>query len=178
MTMCSDLGCKCGSMRMQVRGPHIAVVECLCGDCHIAADQLEKLDGVGSMTNSLGATPYVMHRKDRITITQGQEHLRNHRIRPDATTRRVIASCCNTPMYMEMKDGHWLSIYAKLWPDEARPELEMRTMTGKAPTQDQLPNDVPNLNTHNLSFYWRLFVAWAAMRFRNPEFKVDGDLRI
>jgi hypothetical protein len=116
-----------------------------------------------------------MHRKDRVAISAGQDKLKSHRLSEDAGTRRVIASCCNTPIFMELKGGHWLSIYAALWPDTERPALEMRTMAG---TRDDLPTDVPNLKTHSLGFYVRLFGAWARMGFRNPTIADNGELNV
>ncbi len=52
-----------------------------------------------------------MHRKDRVRILSGAEQLKEYRLSADAGTRRVIATCCNTPVFMEMKGGHWLSLY-------------------------------------------------------------------
>lgn len=169
----SQLSCRCGQVRMTINGPHIATVECLCGSCQAAAQILEALPDAMPILDEKNATPFVMHRKDRITISSGQEKLKAHRLSGGAGTRRVIATCCNTPIFMEMKGGHWLSVYAALWPDNARPVLEMRTMAG---TRGDLPADVPNLKTHSLGFYARLFGAWAKMGFRNPEVADNGEL--
>ncbi|MCK0095216.1 hypothetical protein MWU60_06510 [Yoonia sp. F2084L] len=125
-----------------------------------------------------GATPFVMHRKDRVRFLTGADQLREYRLSSDAGTRRVIASCCNTPVFMEMKGGHWLSLYGQLWPEDALPKLEMRTMTGDLASAEGLPNDVPNLKQHSLSFYARLFGAWVKMGFRNPKIVVGGDLHV
>ena len=160
---------------MTVDGPHIATVECLCTSCQVAGRTLKALPGAAPILDHKDATPYVMHRKDRVSITAGQDKLKAYRISEDAGTRRVIATCCNTPIFMEMKGGHWLSIYAALWPDADRPAIEMRTMTG---ARDDLPNDVPNLKTHSLAFYGRLFGAWARMGFRNPQIADNGELHV
>ena len=171
-----DLSCKCGHVTLAVLGTHIAVVECLCNSCRAAAARLEKLEGLAPMTDALGATPFVMHRKDRIEIKTGHDQLRSFQLKEDAGTRRVIATCCNTPIYMEMKGAHWLSVYGALWPEGTRPPLEMRTMTGDSPRRADLPSDVPNLKTHNAGFYLRLLTAWARMGFRNPTFEVKGNI--
>ncbi len=169
----ANLSCRCGEVKLTVEGPHIASVECLCSSCQTAAQTLEALPGAAPVLDNKGATPFVMHRKDRIAIVAGQDNLKAHRLSDDAGTRRVVATCCNTPVFMELKDGHWLSLYAALWPEADRPAIEMRTMTG---TRKDLPTDVPNLKTHSLAFYGRLFGAWARMGFRNPQIADNGEL--
>jgi hypothetical protein len=101
--------------------------------------------------------------------------MKSHRLSDCAGTRRVVAVCCNTPVFMELKGGHWLSLYAALWPEVDRPAVEMRTMVG---ARDDLPSDVPNLKTHSVAFYGRLFGAWAKMGFRNPRIVDNGELRV
>jgi hypothetical protein len=74
-------------------------------------------------------------------------------------------------MFLEFTKGHWLSIYGGLWPETSLATLEIRTMTGDRPDGVELPDDVPNLKTHSISFFARLIRAWVAMGFRTP--KVD-----
>ena len=118
------------------------------------------------------ATPCAEYRKDRVRIVSGPEYLAEFRLQPGSASRRVIATCCNTPMFLEMKGAHWLSLYLHLWPAEVRPKAELRTMTGDLPDVSGLPQDIPNLRTHSVSFYARLLAAWIAMGFRNPKFDV------
>ena len=172
------LACNCGHVALEVDGPHIATVECLCDSCRKAAGILEGLPDAPRIIDEKGATPFVMHRKDRVRILTGLELLKGHRLSPDAGTRRVVATCCNTPVFMELKGGHWLSLYGQIWPKGALPKLEMRTMTGDLDDPSSLPNDVPNLKQHSMSFYARLFGAWARMGFRNPKIVVNGDLNV
>ncbi|MGX9849327.1 hypothetical protein [Limimaricola sp. ASW11-118] len=160
-------------MRLTVEGPHIASVECLCISCQKAARVLEALPGAEPILDVKGATPFVLHRKDCVAIVAGQEKLMSHRLTDGAGTRRVAASCCNTPVFLEMKGGHWLSLYAALWPKADRPVVELRTMIGE---RDDLPRDLPNLKTHSIGFYGRLFGAWVRMGFRNPRFPDSGEL--
>lgn len=171
----SQLACRCGEVQLTLDGPHIAAVECLCGSCQAAAQTLEALPGAVSILDEKGATPFVMHRKDRLVVSAGHDKLKSYRISHDAGTRRVVASCCNTPIFMELKGGHWLSIYGALWPADQRPALEMRTMVG---AREDLPKDVPNLKTHSLRFYGRLFGAWVKMGFRNPKVEDNGELHV
>ncbi|MFI0846258.1 GFA family protein [Mesorhizobium sp. IMUNJ 23232] len=178
MTKQTSLTCKCGQFTMQVEGPHIASVECLCNSCRKAGAVLNTLPGAAAVVDEKGATPFVMHRKDRVRILSGAEHLREYRLSAGAGTRRVIATCCNTPVFLELKGGHWLSLYGQLWTDGDRPRLEMRTMTGDLEQPANLPDDVPNLKQQSLSFYGRLFAAWVRMGFRSPKIVVNGELNV
>ena len=87
-----------------------------------------------------------------------------------------MASCCDTPLFLEFKGGHWLSLYGALWPDATRPRAELRTMTRDLPDRASLPDDVPNCSTQSFGFYGRLFGAWVAMGLRSPTIDVEGEL--
>jgi hypothetical protein len=165
------LTCTCRQAALEVQGRPIVSAECLCIDCQNASAFLQLLPGAPPMLDRKGATRFVLYRKDRVRCEKGQEYLREHRISKDSKTRRVVATCCNTPMFLEFTNGHWLSIYGGLWPEASLPALEIRTMTRDRPEGVELPNDVPNPKTHTISFFAKLFRAWAAMRFRVP--KVD-----
>jgi hypothetical protein len=172
MTRSGAVSCRCGQVTLQVDGPHIACVECLCGSCRKAGRALTALPGAPQILDAKDATAFVMHRKDRVKILTGAEALKEHRLSADTGTRRVVATCCNTPVFLEVSGGHWLSLYRLLWPDGNRPAVEMRTMAGDLASS--LPNDVPNLRSHSLAFYGRLFGAWVRMGFRNPRIVVGG----
>ena len=171
------LTCTCTQVALEVQGRPIVSVECLCADCQGAGAFLQSLPGAPSTLDKNGATRFVLYRKDRVRCDRGQELLREHRLSKASTTRRVVAVCCNTPMFLEFSSGHWLSIYGGLWPSESAPALEIRTMTRSRPEGVVLPDDVPNPATHTFSFYAKLFRAWAAMRFRAPKIEfVSGRL--
>ncbi len=176
MTGTTQIGCACGRTRLEVTGRPILVSECLCDSCRAAADRLARLPGASNMLTAYGATPAAEYRKDRVRILAGEEHLGEFRLSADAGSRRVVAACCNTPMFLELKGAHWLSVYLHLWPQETRPRPEMRTMTGDLPDRSRLPDDIPNLKTHTISFFARLLAAWVAMGFRNPKIAVKGTI--
>lgn len=172
------LGCRCGHVRLRLDGPHIASVECLCSSCRKAGAVLGALPGAPAIFDGKGATPFVMHRKDRLRVAAGMESLRAFRLSPGAGTRRVVAACCNTPVFLEFEAGHWLSLYGHLWPPGTLPPLEMRTMVGDHQGPGRLPDDVPNLRRHSLRFYARLMGAWARMGFRSPKLAIEGELDV
>ncbi len=160
------LSCGCGTVTLEVEEPPILAAECHCTSCRTAGQQLEAL-GCRSVLAPNGGTHFVVQRKDRILLASGGDELAAFRLTPDAATQRVIARCCRTPMYLEFSGGHWLSLYAGLWPLEA-PAPEVRTMTRDAPPGTALPDDIPNARTHTASFMGRLLWAWVRMGFRNP----------
>ncbi|WP_232463004.1 hypothetical protein [Stenotrophomonas sp. WZN-1] len=116
-----------------------------------------------------------MQRKDRVRIEAGQSLLHAFRLSTRGGSRRVLAGCCNTPLFLEFSGGHWLSLYGLLWPASERPAVEMRTMVSDLPDASALPDDVPNLKTRSLRVYARLMTAWIAMGFRSPRIDVAGD---
>lgn len=178
MTEQQKLACRCGQVILQIEGSHIVVTECLCDSCRKAGAILSGLPGASAILDEKGATPFVMHRKDRVRILSGNDVLKAYRLSPAAKTRRLVAICCNTPVLLEFEGGHWFSLYGHLWPEGTLPALEFRTMTSDLDDPSELPDDVPNLRQHSLAFYRRLFGAWVRMGFRSPKLVVEGELNV
>ncbi|KRA80565.1 GFA family protein [Altererythrobacter sp. Root672] len=173
MSEATQLQCLCGEARLEVRGEPIIVSECFCDSCRLAADRLAALPGALPILTALGGSPCAEYRKDRVRIMAGADHLAAFHLSPEAGTRRVVASCCHTPMFLEMPGAHWLSVYLHLWPYEMRPTVQVRTMTSDVDDPSDLPGDLPNLKTHAVSFYAKLFFAWVAMGFRSPKLVIE-----
>jgi hypothetical protein len=163
----TSLKCQCGAVRLEATGKHIISVECYCDSCRKAGAHFESLPGAPTVLEPNGATRFVLQRKDRTHCVLGAEHLREHWLTPKATTRRVVASCCNTPMFLEFVRGHWLSLYGRRYPADRLPPLEARTMTSDVEGL-VLPDDVPNGKTQTASFMFKLLGAWIGMGFRVP----------
>ncbi|MDB5419412.1 MAG: hypothetical protein JWP86_2293 [Phenylobacterium sp.] len=83
----------------------------------------------------------------------------------------MVATCCNSAMFLDFTKGHWLTVYRARLPDDV-PPLEMRVMTADRPEGAVLPDDAPNYAGHTGRFMWKLLTAWASMGFRAP--KVEG----
>src|SRR5688500_15474073 len=130
--------------------------------------------GAGVMESN-GGTRFVLYRKDRVRFAQGSELLREFRLTPGARTRRAVASCCNTPVFLEFQNGHWLSLYGCLW-GNATPIPQLRTMTADLRDGAMLADDVPNAKRQSLSFCAKLIGAGIAMGFRSPKIPVYGEL--
>ncbi len=171
MTQTTKLQCTCGQVAFEVEGRHLLSVECCCNSCREAGATFERLPDASSLLEPSGATRFVLYRKDRVRCTSGATHLKEHRLQPSSQTRRVIATCCNTPVFLEFTKGHWLSLYGRRWPSGTLPPLEMRTMVSDLPADTRLPDDVPNGKTQPAKFMLKLVGAWIAMGFRVP--KID-----
>lgn len=163
--------CRCGAVTLETAGQPIVSANCYCHSCQEAGSRLEQMPAAPSVLDADGGTAFVLFRKDRVRFTRGADKLREHRIKPDSPTRRVVAACCGSPMFLEFKNGHWLSIYRDRLPEGAAP-LEMRVMTKNRREGVELADDVPNYAIHSGKFMWRLLAAWVAMGFRVPKIPV------
>jgi hypothetical protein len=160
--------CRCGEVAFETVGKPIVSAACYCRSCQEAGQQFERLPGAPAVLDAGGGTAFVLFRKDRVRFAKGTDKLQEHRLTGQAPTRRVVATCCNAPMFLEFANGHWLSLYSHRFGDGAAP-LEMRVMTKDRPAGVELGRDVPNYATHSGKFMWKLFAAWAAMGFRVPK---------
>ncbi len=163
------LKCSCERVSLELRGEPILCSECHCNSCRTAADFIQKLPSSVQFRSSNGGTPYVLYRKDRVRCSAGEELLKEIYLSEKSSSRRVVATCCRSPLFLEFKGGHWLSLYASLWPEATRPKMDVRTMTSDLPDKSHLPNDIPNARTQSISFMLKLLRAWIAMGFRTSK---------
>ena len=99
--------------------------------------------------------------------SKGEALLREYRLTPESATRRVLATCCNSAMFLEFEKGHWLSLYHNSFAGGA-PPIEVRTMTRDKRPDVEFVDDVPSPATHSARFMWKLLAAWVAMGFHVP----------
>lgn len=153
------LTCECGAVEFKVSGSPILGAACHCGDCTAAAEQFEALGGAQSLRDSEGGTPCILFRKDQVTCLKGQDQLRDHRLEAQSPTRRVIAACCESPMFLDYEKGHWFSVYrARLGPDA--PRLQMRIQTGDT---SRPAGPLPSYTGYPPRFVLKLMAARLAM---------------
>jgi hypothetical protein len=160
--------CRCGKVAFSAAGSPILTASCLCASCQQAARQFERLPSAPPVMDADGGTPVVLYRKDRIRCEAGLEYLQDVRLKPDSPTRRVLATCCNSGMFLDFTKGHWVSVYRKRLPAGA-PPVEMRVMTKDRRADVVLPDDVPNFDGFSGRFMLKLILAWIAMGFRRPD---------
>jgi hypothetical protein len=160
--------CQCGRVATTVTGKPILHAMCYCTSCRTAGLAFAQEPDAPSVVDSDGGTDLVLYRKDRVGRFTGGELLHEHRLTPSSPTRRLVATCCNTPMFLEFTKGHWLSIYASGLSGNI-PPLDMRVMTVDRLDKTALPDDAPNYPTQSARFMMKLLAAWAAMGFRRPK---------
>lgn len=166
--------CACGGVEYEAIGAPITSVICYCASCQEAGRAFEQFAAAPAVLEPDGGTAAVLFRKDRVRCVRGREHLREHRLKPDSPTRRFVATCCNSAMFLDFTKGHWLSMYRRRFPADA-PEIEMRVMTRDRRNSVALANDVPNYRGQSGRFMFKLLAAWIAMGFRLPKADVGGD---
>jgi hypothetical protein len=169
----TQLSCACGQSRVTLTGPPILAADCCCDSCAKAAARLQALPGAPKITDAIGATPFVLYRKDRVAFDLPHP-LRCFRLSGEAKTKRLLAPCCNTPIGLEFSGGHWISLYASLWPSGTAPRASLRTMTADRADRAALPRDIPNARSQSPGFMWALMKAWVAMGFRAPKLVSEG----
>jgi len=94
--------------------------------------------------------------------SKGVEHLRDHRLKKESQTRRVVASCCNSAMFLDFQKGHWFSVYRARFGGVA-PPLQMRIQTRFRRHDTLDPGDVPSYAGYPLKFILKLVAARIAM---------------
>jgi len=147
--------CSCGKVEFEAKGRPILTSVCYCDDCQKASRQLESLPGAPRLLGQDGGTPYVLYRKDKVAFIKGKELLRDHRVEGEAFTKRVVASCCNSAMYLEYEKGHWFSLYRDRFMG-ATPPVQMRVQTQYKPEGAVLPKDAPSFKAFPPRFILRL----------------------
>jgi hypothetical protein len=160
--------CQCGQVKIEAVGRPILAGACYCSDCQEAGRRLEQLASAPPVLDSDSGTGVILVRKDRVRWVAGQDYLEEHRLKPESPTRRLVATCCNTAMFLDFTKGHWLSMYRNRFAVGA-PPLEMRMMTKERRAGVELADDVPNYAGYSGKFMMKLMGAWIAMGFRRPE---------
>jgi hypothetical protein len=164
--------CACGQTVLELRGAPIVTAICYCASCQRAGAGLEALPGAPRVLQDDGGTPFTLYRKDRVRFLSGGDWLEEHRLSSGAPTRRVVANCCNSAMFLEFKGGHWLSVYRDRLGTDAAP-IDVRVMTRAKRPDVAFSDGIPSFATHNIGFMWKLLRGWAAMGFKVPK-TIDG----
>jgi hypothetical protein len=134
--------CLCGSVEVATEGPPILAAACHCDDCQEGGRRIEALPGAPPVLGPGGGTEYVLVRRDRARVTRGADALRDHALRPGSGTRRVVASCCNAPMWVDARLAPYVDLYrARIGP--GAPSIEARVMTRFAPPGSLPEDEVP-----------------------------------
>ncbi len=155
--------CSCGGVELKAFGRPIVSSVCYCDDCRKGADQLEALPGAGVVRDPDGGTAYILYRKDRIECAKGAELLRRYKLKETSVTNRVVATCCNSAVFMNFGRGpHWVSAYRARFRGEL-PPLQFRICTKFKADGVVLPDDAPSSQGYPPALIVRLLASRVAM---------------
>jgi hypothetical protein len=154
--------CACGKVELEATGAPITSVVCYCNDCQQGAQQIEALPNARRVREPDGGVGYLPYRKDRVRIAKGAEHLQGFKLRPDSSTSRRVAMCCNSAVVLWFEDSkHWANVFRASVIGTV-PPLEMRICTkyrqGGAPDET-----VPTFSGYPLRLLGKFLAAKIAM---------------
>ena len=76
-----------------------------------------------------GGTTLTLFRSNRFVVAKGSERLVPHKLTPGSITSRMVASCCNSAMFLSFDKGpHWVSVLRNRFISE-QPPIQFRHMT-------------------------------------------------
>jgi hypothetical protein len=157
------ISCACKKVAFEAAGSPIACVVCHCNDCEKGSLQIEALPNAPSIREADGGTAYVAFRKDRFTCTAGAPLLKPYKISEGSASSRVVATCCNSPMFLGFDDArHWVSAYRGRFHGDV-PPLQMHICTKFRAANAPPLNDLPSHSSYPLGFVVKLLGAKIAM---------------
>jgi hypothetical protein len=158
--------CLCGRVELEANGDPITSTVCYCESCQEGSRQIEALPNGRPVRDPDGGTAYVLYRRDRGEHSRGSQLLRGYKLRDESSTSRVVATCCDSAMFMDFQDRrHWVPVYRARFGGHA-PPLQMRICTKFKPENRDVPDDVPSYPGIPLKFVMKLVAANIAMLLR------------
>ncbi len=155
--------CACGRVALKASGRPIVSSVCYCSDCQKGAAEIEALPKAGAVSDPDGGTAYILYRKDRIECTKGAELLRSYKLKESSATNRVVATCCNSAVFVNFDRGpHWVSAYRARFHGDL-PPLQLRMCTKSRREGVVLPDDVPSSPGYPPGLIFRLLASRVAM---------------
>jgi hypothetical protein len=154
--------CSCGRVQCEGVGRPIVSAVCYCSDCQAGGHQIEALPDAPLVLDPDGGTPYLTYRNDRFACVSGAELLTGYKLHDKAPTRRFVASCCNSGMYLQFGPGFWISSYRRRFA-EPLPPIEMRNKIERRHSDLPLSQDAPAYRGYPARLFGRLIKARLAM---------------
>jgi hypothetical protein len=154
--------CACGRVTCEGVGEPILSAVCYCDDCQEGGRRIESLPDAPPVLDPDGGTPYLTYRDDRFRCVAGADLLVGYRIKEGAPTQRLVASCCNSAMFLKFAPGHWVSAYRRQFQGDL-PPIELRNQTRHRVAQTALPDDAPSHRGYPPKLVFRLLGARVAM---------------
>ena len=160
--------CQCGAVEISAWGQPMMVNACYCDDCQTAAQRLAASANSGRVSSVDGGTEFMVFRRDRIACTRGANRLQAMRLTAPSKTRRMIASCCATPMYMAFDDKRpWVSAFRSPFGADA-PPVEMRICTRFKRSEVEAEDGLPSHPGYPPAMMIRILAVLPFMLFSKP----------
>jgi hypothetical protein len=159
------LRCRCGAVECIGRGEPIGTAVCYCDDCQAAAREIEALPGAAPVADADGGTALTLFRANRFAVSRGAEHLFAYKLQQASNTRRMIAGCCNSAMFLAFDKGpHWVSTLRSRFVGKL-PPIGFRHMTKYRTSTLPYPDDIKTYSKFPARFLWLVLCDWGAMKF-------------
>ena len=156
--------CACGTVQYEAVGAPIVSAVCYCGDCQEGGRRIEALPGARPVLDADGGASYLTYRDDRFRCVSGAEMLVAYRLSDRAPTRRMVASCCNSGMFVKFEPGFWISSYRLRYSGDL-PPIEMRNQTRDRRAETAISSDVPSFSRFPMRLFAKLIRARIEMLF-------------
>jgi hypothetical protein len=160
--------CQCGAVEISVWAQPMMVATCYCDDCQAAGQRHAALGGSAPMSIADGGTEFMVFRRDRVACTRGADRLQATKLTSHTKTRRMIASCCSTPMYVTFDDKRpWVSAFRAPFGAEV-PPVEMRICTRFRRSNEIVDDGVRSHPGYPPAMMMRILAALPFMVFSKP----------
>ncbi|SKA38203.1 Uncharacterized conserved protein [Enhydrobacter aerosaccus] len=160
--------CRCGAVEVGAWSAPIVVTACYCDDCQEAARRCAASADAAPLVDADCGTEFMVFRRDRIACIRGADHLQAMRLRDATKTRRMIAGCCATPMYLTFDDRRpWISAFRAAFGADA-PPVQLRICTRFRQSREMATDGLPNHPGYPASMILRVLAAWPLMLFSRP----------
>ncbi len=155
--------CACGQVQFEADGDPIVTAVCYCNDCRAGGRMIEALPNAPCVLDADGGASYLTYRDDRWHCVSGKGLLKGLKLKENSPTKRYVATCCNSSMYLKFKYGHWVSTYRNRFDAGGLPLVEMRTNTRNRQSETVLPTDAPSYPRFPFRLFGKLIAARIAM---------------
>jgi hypothetical protein len=88
----------------------------------------------------------------------GAENLVAYKLHEHAPTRRMVASCCNSGMFLKFEPGFWVSSYRLRYSGDL-PPIEMRNQTRDRKAEMPIPSDAASFSRYPVRLFAKLIRA-------------------
>ena len=160
--------CRCGAVEIGAWSNPLVVAACYCDDCQAASGRLAASANGAPVASADGGTEFMVFRRDRIACTRGAENLQSMKLTAATKTWRMIARCCETPMYIAFDDKRPRVSALRAGFGAGAPAVEMRICTRFRRPENKPEDGLPEHPGYPAAMILRILAAWPGMLFGRP----------